>query len=53
MNNNGISPQLRNKFLMNENAQKVGLHTVRQKLASTWEEAEAFIVDTLWGLNYE
>eukprot|EP01036_Dinobryon_divergens_P023350 gene23350-31686_t len=46
--NNGIAPQLRNKFQMNENAQELGLHTVQQVLASTWEEAKDFILHTLW-----
>ena len=47
--NNGIAPQLRNKFQMNKNANELGLHTVQQVLASTWEEAKDFILHTLWG----
>ena len=47
--NNGIAPQLRNKFKMNENARRLGLHTVQQVLATTWDEAKNFILHTLWG----
>ncbi len=47
--NNGIAPQLRNKFQMNENARRLGLHTVQQVLATTWDEAKNFILHTLWG----
>jgi hypothetical protein len=45
---NGPSPQLRNKYLMNERCKDQGLKVVRQVLASTWEEAETFLMDVLW-----
>lgn len=44
---NGVSPHLRNKYLSNERARDYGLEVVKQSLAHTWEEADAFIND-LW-----
>ena len=54
---NGISPQLRNKYLSNVMAKedggrvggegKGGIDVVRQKLAHTWKEASDFIAE-LW-----
>lgn len=45
---NGPSPQLRNKYLMNERCKDHGLKVNQQFLASSWEEAEKFLVDVLW-----
>jgi len=45
---NGMSPQLRNKYLSNVMAKEAGLDVVRQVLAHTWMEASDFITD-LWG----
>ena len=44
---NGVSPHLRNKFLSNERARDFGLEVVKQSLAYSWDEADAFI-DDLW-----
>ena len=44
---NGISPHLRNKYLTNERARANGLDVVKQALAKSWEEAEAFLQE-LW-----
>lgn len=44
---NGISPSLRNKFLMNENAKERGLKTVKQALVKSWDAAVEFI-EEIW-----
>ena len=44
---NGVTPSLRNKFLMNLKGREKGLKTVEQILAKTWDEAEEFI-EHLW-----
>lgn len=49
---NGISPQLRNKYLTNERARANGLEVVKQALADSWEEAEAFL-NQLWADDFE
>ena len=45
---NGESPQLRNKYLMNEACKEANLQTVKQCLAKDWNEAQIFI-QNLWG----
>lgn len=44
---NGISPQLRNKFMTNERARSVGLKVVEQALVSKWDDAHSFVEDLL------
>eukprot|EP01041_Mallomonas_annulata_P005443 gene5443-10923_t len=44
---NGISPQLRNKFLSNVKAQEAGLPVVKQCLATSESEAISFVTN-LW-----
>ncbi len=44
---NGVTPSLRNKYLMNLKGKEKGLKTVEQILAKTWDEAEEFI-EHLW-----
>jgi biotin carboxylase len=45
---NGISPQLRNKFLSNERVKSFGMKAVKQVLAHDWKEAGSFLEDELW-----
>lgn len=44
---NGPMPQLRNKFLQNVRAKFVGLPTVKQTLAKSWEAGSTFL-EELW-----
>eukprot|EP01041_Mallomonas_annulata_P000835 gene835-1626_t len=44
---NGESPQLRNKYLMNEACRDAGMATIKECLALNWTTAETFLVDEL------
>ena len=39
----GLSQARRNKYVMGETIRKAGVRAVKQKIASTWEEASAFL----------
>lgn len=40
-----LSTARRNKYVMGETIRKAGVRAVKQKIAATWEEAEAFLKD--------
>lgn len=50
LSGNGVSPQLRHKYMMNERIRDAGLKAVKQCFAKNWEEAESFI-QKLWSYS--